>query len=316
VDELIIFKKIKMKKIKIYSLALLAAAGLFSCEKDSDVLTGGAETGGLLTVNSGLVGYVVGNGNDFEYPVKVTAYQGTVATTKIEIYKSFTTKDGVSSSEILFKTIDVATSPKNQVIDFTATYNELRADLTVGGAPLPADDSLLQIGDAWSLRYVATTSEGTVHANAKTTKIAVGTRFAGTYKVIDSNYWRISVSNGGWNGDIRVIESVDATTYRYVDYAGLFQSVANTHYFTIDANGVVNTPLTYEGNVQLLNGQPLINCTSNPSDMALSCGYAGPQNTVTKDDVNAKDRIYRTYGYYTAGSGPREFYEALERVVN
>ncbi|MFT6747009.1 MAG: hypothetical protein ACJAZ2_001355 [Glaciecola sp.] len=315
-DELIIFKKIKMKKIKLYSLALLVVAGLFSCEKDSDVLTGGAETGGLLTVNSGLVGYVVGNGNDFKYPVKVTAFQGAVATTKIEIYKSFTTKAGVSSSEILFKTIDVATSPKNQVIDYTASYNELRADLTVGGAPLPADDSLLQIGDFWSLRYVTTTSEGTVHANAKSTKIAVGTRFAGTYRVIDSNYWRINSESGGWNGSIRVIESVDATTYRYVEYAGPFQSVANSHYFTIDADGVVYTPLTYEGNVQLLNGQPLINCASNPADMANACGYAGPQNTVTKDDVNSKDRIYRSYGYFTAGSGPREFYEALERVVN
>jgi hypothetical protein len=306
----------KMKKFKLYSLALLVLAGLFSCEEDSDSLTGGAATGGLLTINSGLVGYVVGNGNDFKYPVKVTGFQGEVTTTKIEVYKSFTNVAGVKSNELLYKTIDVAETPKNQVIDFNVTYNELRAGLTVGGAPLPADDSKLIIGDAWTLRYVTTTSNGDVHSNSKTTKVAVGTRFAGTYRVIDSNYWRLGVSNGGWNGDIRVIESVDATTYRYVGYAGLFAGAANTHYFTIDGAGVVTSPQTYKGAVQLLNGQPLINCTSNPVDMVKSCGYAGPQNTVTKDDVNNKDRIYRTYGYYTAGSGPREFYEALERVVN
>lgn len=303
-----------MKKFKLYSLALLVLAGLFSCETDSDTLTGGAETGGLLTVNSGLVGYVVGNGNDFKYSVKLNAFQGDIATTKIEVYKKFTSVAGVSSSEVLFKTIDVPTTPKNQDIAFTVTYNELKAGLTVGGQALPTDDSLLKIGDAWTLRYVTTTSAGTVHSNSKTTKVAVGTRFAGTYKVIDSNYWRLNVSSGGYNGAIRVIESVDATTYRFVDYAGSF--AGNTHYFTIDANGVVNTPVSYNGAVQLLNGQPLINCISNPNDMKNACGYAGPQNTVTKDDVNAKDRIYRSYGYFTAGSGPREFYEALERVVN
>lgn len=306
----------KMKKFKLYFLALIVVTGLFSCEEDSDTLTGGAATGGLLTINSGLVGYVVGNGNDFKYPVKVTGFQGEVTTTKIEVYKSFTNVAGKKSNEILYKTITVAETPKNQVTDFNVTFNELRAGLTVNGSPLPSDDSLLVIGDAWTLRYVTTTSNGDVHENSKTTKVAVGTRFAGTYRVIDSNYWRLGVSNGGWNGDIRVIESVDATTYRFVGYAGGFANVTNTHYFTISPAGVVNTPQTYKGAVQLLNGQPTINCSSNPTDMAKSCGYAGPQNTVTKDDVNNKDRIYRTYGYFTAGSGPREFYEALERVVN
>lgn len=307
-----------MKKFKLYSLFLLVIAGLYSCEKDSDLLTSGAQTGGLLTVNSGLVGYVVGNGNDFKYEAVVTVFQGDVKTTKIEVYKSFTNVAGKKSSEILFKTIDVPTSPKNQVITFTASYNELKAGLTVNGSALPTDDSLLTIGDAWTLRYVTTTTGGNLHANSKTTKVAVGTRFAGTYRVIDSNYWRLGVSNGGWNGDIRVIESVDATTYRFVDYAGSFQAATNTHYFTINSAGVVSTPQTYKGEVQLLNGWPLITCASNPIDMKLSCGYAGSQNTVTKDDVNKKDRIYRTYGYYTgAGAvGPREFYEALERVVN
>lgn len=307
-----------MKKFKLYSLALLVLAGLFSCETDSDTLTGGAETGGLLTVNSGLVGYVVGNGNDFKYSVKLNAFQGDIATTKIEVYKKFTTVAGESSSEVLFKTIDVPTTPKNQDIAFTATYNELKAGLTVGGQALPTDDSLLKIGDAWTLRYVTTTSAGTVHSNSKTTKVAVGTRFAGTYKVVKSHYWRLNAvgSPPTWNDEIRVIESVDATTYRFIEYAGPFPAATNTHYFTIDANGVVNTPVSYNGAVQLLNGQPLINCASNPADMKNACGVDGPQNTVTKDDVNSKDRIYRTYGYFTAGSGPREFYEALERVVN
>jgi hypothetical protein len=306
-----------MKNFKLYTLALIVIAGLFSCEKDSDTLTGGAETGGLLTVNSGLVGYVVGNGNDFKYESKVTVYQGDIKTTKIEVYKSFTNINGDKSNEILYKTIEVPNSPKNQEFSFDVSYNELKDGLIVAGNPLPDDDSLLNIGDAWTLKYMTTTSNGTVHENSNATKVAVGTRFAGTYKVVDSNYWRLGVSNGGWNGEVRVIESVDATTYKFVGYAGGFAAVTNTHYFTIDNNGVVFTPQTYKGVAQLLNGQPLINCTSNPVDMILSCGYPGLQNVVTKDDVNNKDRIYRTYGYYTGSGavGPREFYEVLERIV-
>lgn len=308
-----------MKKFKLYIATLIVASSLISCEQDSDGLTGNAATGGLLTVNSGLVGYVVGNGNDFKYALKVTGYQGSVQTTKIEVYKSFTNVAGKKSNEILFKTFEVGKTPQNQVVNFETTFNELRTGLTLEGAPLPTDDSLLIIGDFWTLKYVTTTSNGAVHSNSKTTKIAVGTRFAGTYRVIESYYWRIGVASSGWNSDIRVIESVDATTYRYVGYAGPFAGAANTHYFTINNAGVVNTPVSYKGAVQLQNGQPTINCTSNPSDMARACGFNGPQNVVVKDDVNNKDKIYRTYGYLTGppgAVGPREFYEVLERVVN
>ncbi len=306
-----------MKKFKLYTLALFALTILFSCEKDSDMLTGDAETGGLLTVNSGLIGYVVGNGNTFEYAAKVTLFQGAVKTTKIEIYKSFTNIDSETSNEVLLKTIDVSASPQNQVIDFAVSYNDLIEGLTVGGNPIPSDDSLLNIGDSWILKYVTTTSDGKIHVNSKTTKIAVGTRFAGTYKVIQGEYWRIGVyrPDVAWVGDIRVIESVDATTYKFLEWAGPFSGATNTHYFTISNSGVVRTPLTYDGEAQLLNGFGVINCEDTPGDIPNACGFNGPQNTIVKDDVNGKDRIYRTYGYYTTGSGPREIYEVLEKIV-
>lgn len=307
-----------MKKFKIYLLSLIVITGFFSCDDEKDALTGNAETGGLLTDISGLVGYVVGNGNDFEYTAKATVFQGAVKTTKIQIYKSFTNVAGVTSNEVLLKSIDLSDTPQNQVVQYTMTYDELKEGLTIAGAPLPTDDSLLKIGDAWTLKYVTTTSEGNVHVNAKTTKVAVGTRPSGTYRVIESQYWRLGVNSGSWNGEVRVIESVDIQTYRFVGYAGSFAAETNTHYFTIDpVSNVVNTPQTYNGEVQLLNGWPLINCTSNPTDMAISCGYPGPQNIFVKDDVNGKDKIYRTYGYYTGSgaTGPREFYEVLEKIV-
>ena len=39
-------------------------------------------------------------------------------------------------------------------------------------------------------------------------------------------------------------------------------------------------------------------------------------NILIEDNVNGKHIIKITYGYFTDGSGPREFYEVLEKIVN
>ncbi len=306
-----------MKKIQFYILTLLVLTSFVACDKEEDdKLTGGAATGGLIDVKSQLVTYVLNNGNDYPYTASLRLFQGDVKVTKISIYKSFTNEDNDTSNEVLLKTIDVPNSPQDQTLSFTTTFNELIDGLILNGNPLPTSDSGLKIGEFWRLRYVTTTSDGNEHSNSKFTKLAIGTRFAGKYTVVESSYWRINVFSGDWNGDERIIESVDETTYRYVGYAGPFASATNTHYFTIDNSDLVNTPGSYNGSVQLLNGFGVINCTDNPTDMINSCNFAGPQNTVVRDNIDGKDRIYRTYGYYTTGSGPREFYEVLEKVVD
>ncbi|MBL7887520.1 MAG: hypothetical protein JNJ52_12285 [Flavobacterium sp.] len=306
-----------MKKFNLFFLSLAVLFSLFSCEKENDELTGDAEVGGLVDVRSSLVAYVVGNGNTFNYNVSLNVFQGAVKTTQIAVYKSFTNVAGDTSNEAFIKTITIPESPQSQDINVTVNYNELISGLTLNGSPLPSSDAGLNIGDFWTLKFVSTTSEGKVHANAATTKVSVGTRFAGTYKVVQGEYWRIGVYRPDitWLGQIRVVESVNATTYRFLDFAGPFEASTNTHYFTIDSNDVVRTPGSYNGSVQLLNGFGVINCEDNPLDMVNACGWSGLQNTVTRDDVEGKDRIYRSYGYYTTGSGPREFYEVLEKVV-
>ena len=315
-----------MKNIKLTFLVLFSFVMLFSCTKvEDDVLTGGAKTGGLLSVTSGLVSYAVGNGNDFKYPVSFSVFQGAIKTSKVDVYKVFSTTimdaenkpKVIYSNEALLKTIDVPSELQSNIINFDVTYNELTAGLTINGAALPTSDSQLQIGDAWTLKYVAHTSNGDQHLNAQTTKVSVGTRFAGTYKVIQGDYWRINTFRPDivWLGGLRVIESVDATTYKFVDFAGPFEAVTNTHYFTIDGNDLVNTPVSYNGVAQLLNGLPVTNCLETPTNILNACGVTTLKNTVYRDNENGKDRIYRVYGYLAA-SGPREFYEVLEKVVN
>ncbi len=305
-----------MKKIK-YLVIMLVALGVASCSKEEqDVLTGSETTGGLIDVKSNLVSYVVGNGNDFEYSAEISAFQGDVSIESVDIYKVFYGADGTSNKALL-KNVTFPNTAQVENLTFTATYNELIAGLTVNGQPLPSNDSELEIGDFWELSYVSKTSAGNEVSNLKKTKISVGTRFAGQYNVIQCEYWRIGVPRpdvtGPFLGTVVTIESIDATTYKKLEYAGPFSG--NEFYFTINDSDDVLVPSTYNGEIQLLNGFGAINCTENPGDMTNACSVAGPQNTVTRDDVNGKDRIYMTYGYFTTGSGSREFYEVLEKVV-
>ena len=73
-------------------------------------------------------------------------------------------------------------------------------------------------------------------------------------------------------------------------------------------------------NGQLAHGDPLFS-----GNRALGC-HTEPElftnvpcdgsNMLIPDDVNGKHRMILTYGYFTDGSGLREFYEVLEKIVN
>jgi hypothetical protein len=146
----------------------------------------------------------------------------------------------------------------------------------------------------------------------------VSTRYAGKYATLDADYYRIGVLTyteaSGFYPDELIIESVDAITYKVLEYIGVFNG--NEWYFQIE-DGVISYPLEYPaGTTQLLNDQPLITCESNPADMVnIPCDPA-ETNIVINDDVEGKDQLIMSVGYYTGGSGPREFYQVLEKIVD
>lgn len=304
-----------MKNLKIFLTLILALSFVTSCiDEDNDELTGNAITGGLLTLNNTAIGYVVGNGST--YTATGSVYQGDVQTVKVEIYKSFTSSAG-TSNEALYDTITISDTAigDNGTFSTSFTYEDLISGLTLAGSPLPANDGELAIGDYWTLRYVSTLSTGEVVSNANTTKVSVGTRFAGLYRTVDAAYYRIGVltyTEVDYPA-VTVIESVDATTYRVVEYFGAFNG--NEWYFQIDENDKITYPdETPAGDAQTGNGQPFITCESNPNDMiTVPCG--ADTNIVIRDDVNGEDQLVMSFGYYTAGSGPRTFYQVLEKIV-
>ncbi len=297
----------------------IASIGVLSCEEeDNDLLTGDKNEGGLLNVKNNLVAYVVGNGNDFEYIAGLGVFQGDVSVESVDIYKQFTTVDGVTSNKVFLKNVTFPNEDQIENIEFNFTYNELIQGLLVNGQPLPSNDADLEIGDSWTLSFVSKTSSGNDATNSKTTKVAVGTRFAGNYRCVVAEYYRLGVltyTESDWPA-ATTIESVNSTTYRVVEYFGAAAFSGNEYYFTIDENDVIGYPdNTPDGTAQSGNGQPFITCLSNPADMTeVNCGNS---NYVIRDNIEGKDRLVMSFGYNTTSGavGPRIFYQVLEKIV-
>jgi len=305
----------KMKKFKYLILSLSVVFALASCEgdfflvdDDNDRLTGGAVTGGLATVNP-LMTYVVGSGAS--YMAAGSVYQGKVQTTSIDVYKSFTDNvTGTTSNEVLFSSVSIANTNVGDLgtFELNFTYEDLINGLTLSGSPLPGDDSALNIGDFWTLRYVSNTSTGNQNVNGNITKVAVGTRYAGVYDVVESEYWNSGGFNGNWNGGARVIESVDATIYRHV---GLAFWDDNEFYFSVDNDTNVITIFDYDlgGADLLLNGSPAMVCDGPYAFESLTCDDTTTR--ATPDDVNGIDQLEFVVGYFRGVGATREFYEKL-----
>ena len=302
-----------MKYIYKFLIIAIAIGFTTSCNESVNPMTGDSLSGGLLNPVSTSLNYVVGSGDTYNVPFEVE--QGANFTTQVEVYKSFfSVADGVWSNEVLESTISISDQVTHVNADFAIDYPALISGLKVGGVDLPASDTELTIGDFWNFRLVSTVSNGSTVESRNKVKLAVSTRFAGTYKVIASSYYRIGVDNGNWNGDLVTVESIDAVTYRQLGWA--FWLDGNELFFQVDANNDITIPLEWDGVGQTGNGSPLILCETDPGDMTNArCGDTD-HNTVLLDNVNGKDIITMSFGYYTAGSGPREFYQQMEKVVN
>ncbi|HZL09788.1 MAG TPA: hypothetical protein VFC65_07305 [Prolixibacteraceae bacterium] len=314
-----------MKIIKIFALIVLSLMFAISCD-ESESLISGVE-GGLVDINNPSVNYVVGNPGPYTASVRI--YQGTVKTTKLTVMKTFhtivpspTEEDpnaviAVQSNTVLMATINVDDLTKESFKSFSFTFDDLIADLKVDAASLPISDGDYQIGDYWEFEYVATVNNGTEVYQDKTTKVTVATRFAGRYRFVEGAYYRIGVlsSTGDYWDPEYLIESVDAKTYKMNGVSAWMDQIV---YFQIEDDGRITYPLEWDGE-QLINGQPLISCESNLSD--LSTVHCSTSNYIVKDDVDGKDQLIMSFGYLTGGSaspaddGPRSFYQVMEKII-
>lgn len=301
-----------MKNIKYIGLFLATLFIAWSCTKeDVDEVLEISHTGGLLEVVSTSLGYVVGDNGT--YDIQLVAAHGSSPTSKIEVYNTYTNNIGESSNTVLLKTINLTQEGMTESVGFSVMYEDLIAGIVFNDAPLSAVDSDLSIGDGFNLTYISTTAAGAKSSSAAKTKLTVSTRFAGKYKAIKADYYRLGVhtySEADWPA-VTTIESVDAKTYRVVEYFGAFNN--NEWYFQVDADLNITYPEEWDGKAQKGNTQPFMTCSSNPTDMLnVDCANS---NYIELDNVDGKDKLYMTFGYLTDGTGAREFYQVLEKIV-
>ncbi len=301
-----------MKTFKYIGLFLVSLMLTFSCtEEDVDEVLKIDHTGGLINVLSSSLNYVVGDGAD--YPINLIAAHGSNAITSIDVYNTYTNSLGASSNTVLIRTVDLTQSLTQEPANFTVNYEELISGIVFDGGPLSPIDSELSIGDGFNLSYVAHLASGDTSESGSITKLTVSTRFAGKYTALDAVYYRIGVLTytvADWPL-FTTIESVDAKTYRVVEYFGAFNG--NEWYFQVEPDLSITYPAEWDGVAQTGNTQPLITCALDAGNMTnVDCANS---NFIELDNVDGKDKLYMTFGYLSP-SGPREFYQVLEKIVD
>jgi len=301
-----------MKSIKTLSILFLSLVAFIACNDEQlnvDNWDGSTKEGGLLDVKNTSINYVVGNPGPYSANIRV--FQGSVKSTSIRIAKTFYSGNLVSNTVDNFKTITISGTDQNSFVNYSFTFPEMVEGLSVDGAPLSSNDGDYQIGDFWRFDYYVVNGNGE-HKNYASTKATISTRFAGTYTVVESEYWNSGGFNGDWNGDSFVIESVDASIYKH---NGLAFWGENFYYFTVDADtGAIQVlPEDLDGNAVLLNGSPIM---ISPGGDFIFESVIPQINQATANDITGEDVLEFTVGYHRGAGATREFYEKMIKQVD
>lgn len=164
-------------------------------------------------------------------------------------------------------------------------------------------------------------SDGSIVPNGRTSSIDITIEYlcfsvvTGKYRTLFGEYYRIgegpNCTAADWPDETEIIY-LCGTTYRVLEWFGCFEG--NEWYFDIDELGNITIPATSPtGEPNIGNDQPMISCQSNPGDMVnVPCGPGSNVMTVDGDVVT----INMSFGYFTPGSGPREFTHILEKIVD
>jgi hypothetical protein len=173
-------KNIFQKSIWVSSVFLLMFVAN-SCLDNTDLVTESAKSGGLVNPVTSNFPYKLGATPTFEVVVKIPVGP---AITSVKVMNSYTNNvDGLVSNEVVMSTISVAGGNATAEISktLTLTYADLIKALVIGGGAMPADELTLNIGDSWTIRYIAVMADGREVVNNASTTVAVANQYAGNY---------------------------------------------------------------------------------------------------------------------------------------
>lgn len=170
-----------MKHIIKLGVFILVAQVVFlnSCVEPEDIMTADVKTGGLVIPSTNLL-LKAGANQSFDVVIEIPQGPGIVS---LELYKMFNQGDTLLSNTAAMTPVDVSSANRNDTafISFSLDYADLKDGLTLGGNPMPAEETGLGIGDSWTIEYYAVMEDGRKVLNNATTVIAVSNQYAGYY---------------------------------------------------------------------------------------------------------------------------------------
>ena len=302
-----------MKLINKFLYVFVLLPILVGCKlKPDDLLTKNATTGGLAIINNPSLNYVVGSGSEYNLVINELKQESANLVKEVRFYKSFySVSDTAWSGEILGGTVAPVAVGNFTSATLKQTFEDLRSGITLNGKDLPTSDSEFNIGDNWNFRIIIVLNDNS-EIQSGAIKVTISTRYAGSYEIVESTYLHpINGNTGDFNDVIRVIESIDAITYKMTDI-GPWESEDNFFYFTVN-DGNITVPKEYNGSTQLLWGTDDIAICDAGETPGIETLYGGCGNKVTNDDEKGKDEIKISYGYIR-DTGTRQFFERMIKI--
>ncbi len=306
-----------MKFIINAFMVFLAISLTFSCV-DEDLVNYGSETNASrndafleVLINTPVVSFVAGNENyDIDFLV-VSPDSDEV--TRVDVYTQFVGAEG-ESNEVLLNSYDIPAGQNTTNITDQITYDQLRDGLMLNGSALPDNQVELPVGASWTLRLDPVNTSGETVFSAGNITVAILSPFAGTYRVIESGYFRIGVESGAtdWTGTEIFIGSVDENTFSHNGWWGPFEQDG---FFVFDINADDSVTIPDDPSQLFFSGDEMLTC-QNDSGQFPNVPCAGSNTFETTADGGIILRL--TYGYLTLSGdeneGAREFYEVMEKI--
>ncbi len=267
-----------MKKILYSVLSLIVLTTVLttftSCEKEyDDLMTSNVQLGGLIDP---LASFPYKLNATPTVPVAVNVEKGP-GIKEIEVYRSYTGID----KEIQDPSIDIAQANAAGDVEKVLTYDYAKL---ADGLGLPADEGDLNIGDAWTLRYVSVMEDGRKVTIGATTTISVANFFAGDY-LADIQYFHPSVGyDEPYSAEVndKTLTAISATTCK--TWFAVWSD--NECYIEVDGEDVIFT-VWEDWGYDVIMGHPDFpdadeyKCTydTETGDIMLHYYYVGSENT-------------------------------------
>lgn len=266
-----------MKKITYSILSLIFMVLVFtSCEENyTDLMTGEAKTGGIIAPTKSFP-YKLGGTKNFDLTLNIAKGPGV---TSVEVWKKYTGK-----AEVLDQTVPVASANATEDKAIKLTYNYAKL---IAGLSMPADEGQLNIGDAWTLRYVSVMEDGRRVDVSSKSLVSVANFFAGSYDLV-----------------MKYFHPTAGGTYPTSAYGGDRKSVVNlipisayecNAFFGVWEDNLVTIKITPDYKVSL---------TFNRAD-AVSGDPNDPANVNSYDPATG---VIKLFYYYPGAGGNRIFW--------